>query len=304
MLPAETVIIAGPTGAGKTDLALRLARLLGGEIVGADAFQIYAGIPLLTAQPTPAQRAEIPHHLVGCIDPREAFDAARYLRLAEDVLAGIVSRGRRPVVVGGTGLYIKALLGGLQELPQGDPLLRKELAGLELPALVARLTALDPAAAESVDRANRRRVERAIEIVTLTGRPLAESRTAAPAVPERVRPLLVVRDRSELHERIAANVEAMFAAGVEAEVGAIPTENIGPTASGTLGLREIRALRDGALTREAAMERIVVATRRYAKRQETWFRNQHDFPSLNLTRFRDPEAAVAEALRLLRLSAS
>lgn len=300
MLPAETVIIAGPTGAGKTDLALRLARRLGGEIVGADAFQIYAGLPILSAQPTPEERAGIPHHLIGCVDPEEAFDTGRYLRMAEPVLAGIAARGRRPIVVGGTGLYVKALLGGVDDLPPGDPVLRQEFAGIDLAELIARLGRLDPAAPDAVDCANRRRVERALEIVSLTGKPLASARRGPRPVTPGVLALLLVRDREELHARIAANVDAMFARGVEAEVAALPPERIGPTAAGTLGLREIRALLDGTMTREEARDAIVTATKRYAKRQGTWFRNQHDFPVLNLSLFPEPEAALAEALRLLR----
>jgi len=302
VLPAETVIIAGPTGAGKTDLALRLAHRLEGEIVGADAFQIYAGLQILTAQPTPEERAGIPHHLIGCVDPQEAFDAGRYLRMAEPVLAGIAARGRRPIVVGGTGLYVKALLGGLDELPPGDPALREEFARMDLAALIARLGRLDPAAPAAVDCANRRRVERALEIVTLTGEPLANSRRGARPVPPGVRALLLLRDREELHARIEANVKSMFARGVEAEVAALPPERVGPTAAGTLGLREIRHLLDGTMTREGARDAIVTATRQYAKRQATWFRNQHDFPVLNLSLFPEPEAALAEALRLLGLA--
>lgn len=296
------MILAGPTGAGKTDLALRLAQRLGGEIVGADAFQVYAGFPLLTAQPTTAQRQVVPHHLTGCVDPGEPFDAGRWLRVVLPVLGEIAGRGRRPIVVGGTGLYIKALLGGLHELPGSDPVLREELAGMDPAALVERLRTLDPAAAAAVDCANRRRVERALEIVLLTGKPLAASRTGPPGVtptPPAVRALLVTRDRGELNSRIAANVEAMFRNGVEAEVAAIPEECVGPTASRTLGLGELRALGRGDLSRVEAMERITTATRRYAKRQLTWFCNQHDFPVLNLSLFPKPESSLAEAERLL-----
>jgi tRNA dimethylallyltransferase len=299
VLPAETVIIAGPTGAGKTDLALRLAQRLGGEIVGADAFQVYAGLPVLTAQPDPSQRALVPHHLIGCVDPLESFDAGSYLRMAEPVIAGIAARGRPPIVVGGTGLYLKSLLGGLDEMPPGDPELREELAAMDLPTLIARLARLDPAAPAAVDCANRRRVERALEIVTLTGEPLAASRKGSRPLPAGVRALLLGRAREELHARIAANVETMFARGVEAEVAALPPERVGPTASGTLGLREIRALVDGEMTREETRDAIVTATRRYAKRQLTWFRNQHDFPVLNLSLYPANDQAVEEALRLI-----
>ena len=298
-LPAESVIIAGPTGAGKTALSLRLAGLLGGEIVGADAFQLYAGLPLLTIQPTRAQRESIPHHLIGSVDPAESYDAGRYRREAEPLFQEIVSRGKRPIVVGGTGLYLKSLLGGLDDLPGNDPLLREKFAALGLPELIERLRALDPEAPAQIDLANRRRVERALEIVMLTGKPLAISRTVSLALPVGVSALLVVRDREELNQRIAANVEAMFAQGVESEVQGLPEERVGTTASMTLGLREIRSLLRGEMSRPAAIESITTSTRRYAKRQMTWFRNQHDFPELNMSRFPDPDQAMNEALRLM-----
>ena len=293
------MIIAGPTGAGKTDLSLRLAGLLHGEIVGADAVQIYAGLPILTAQPPESLRAGIPHHLVGSVDPAEAYDAGRYLREVGPILEGIVARGRTPIVVGGTGLYIKALLGGLEEMPGNDPELRKQFAGLTLPELIARLGELDPEAPGTLDLANRRRVERALEIVLLTGRPLAASRTGAKAPPPGIRALLVTRDREDLNARITTNVEAMFEQGVEREVGSLPEEKIGPTAAMTLGLRELRALNCGEITRDEAKEAIASATRRYAKRQMTWFANQHEFPVLNLSAAPDAAAATAQTLRLL-----
>lgn len=294
------MIIAGPTGAGKTALSLRLAARLGEvEIVGADAFQLYAGLPLLTAQPTSAERQSIPHHLIGSVNPLESFDAGRYQRTAAPILRAIVSRGRTPLVVGGTGLYLKALLGGLDELPGSDPALRAELAMLDLPTLMERLRQADVEAPGQIDLANRRRVERALEIVLLTGKPLAASRKAS-FQPSGVRALVVTREREELNARIAGNVKAMFDRGVEAEVAALPEEKVGPTAAMTLGLREIRSLLRGELSRAEAMEAITVATRRYAKRQMTWFRNQHAFPILNLTDFPDPDQAVEQALRLLK----
>lgn len=298
MIPAETILLAGPTGAGKTALSLLLAKRLGGEIVGADAFQIYRGLPVLTAQPTPEQRAEVPHHLVGCVDPRESYDAARYRREALEVLQSIAVRGRRPIVVGGTGLYLKALLGGLDELPPRDPDLRAELAALELSTLVGRLRALDPEGASSVDPANRRRVERALEIVMLTGRPLDRGGGPA-ATPPGVHGFLITRNREELTGRIAANVAAMFPKGVEAEVAALPGESTGPTASKTLGLADIRALLRGELSREECIARITLATRRYAKRQMTWFRHQHDFEAIDLSLGAGPEGAVEEIITRL-----
>lgn len=299
MLPAETILIAGPTGAGKSDLSLRLASVLGGEIVGADAFQIYRGLPILTAQPSLFSRAEIPHHLIGSVDPSESYDAGRYLREALPIIRDIVARGKRPIVVGGTGLYFKALLGGLNELPKGDAALRSELFTLSLPDLIARLKKLDPDAITMVDLANRRRVERALEIVLLSGAPLAASRTGSAAPINNFSSLLITRDREELGVRIERNIRTMFRLGVEAEVAALQEEFLGPTASMTLGLREVRSLLHGETTLEETIASILMATRKYAKRQMTWFRNQHSFPELNLTLNCEPEQALGEALRLL-----
>lgn len=296
MIPAETIVIAGPTGAGKTELSLLLAEYLGGEIVGADAFQIYAGLPILTAQPTAGQRGRLPHHLVGSVDPSESYDAARYRREALAALLEISARGKRPIVVGGTGLYVKTLLGGLDPLPEQDPALRAEFSQLNLPALVERLQSLDPEGAPAIDCANRRRVERALEIVMLTGKPLAQTRTGPRPMLPGVHGVLVVRDREDLRRRIAANVEAMFGRGVVDEVAALPEERTGATAAMTIGLREIRALQRGTMTRAEAQEAITTATCQYAKRQMTWFRNQHDFAELDATACADPDAAV-EKLR-------
>lgn len=298
MIPAETIVLAGPTGAGKTALSLLLAESLGGEIVGADAFQVYAGLPILTAQPTPEQRARIPHHLVGTVDPSEPYDVARYRREALEALRVVAARGRRPILVGGTGLYIKALLGGLDDLPGRDPGLRESFSQQDLTALVERLRCLDPEGAAGIDLANRRRVERALEIVLLTGKPLGRKRGVMPTPPG-IRGFLITRRSDDLRTRIATNVEAMFRSGVEAEVAGLPEARIGPTASGTLGLSEIRSLLRGEITREECVGRITTATRRYAKRQRTWFRHQHDFSEVDLSGYATPQDAVPDLLRRL-----
>jgi tRNA dimethylallyltransferase len=299
VIPTETIIIAGPTGAGKTDLSLRLAEALGGEIVGADAFQIYRGIPVLTAQPSAGEQEKIPHHLIGSVDPSEAYDAGRYRREAVPILEAIVARGKCPIVVGGTGLYVKALLGGLNELPSSNPKLRQGWERLSLSELIMRLSELDADAPGMIDLANRRRVERALEIVLLTGKPLAASRTGATPPPPGVRALLITRAREELNARIDANVVSMFLRGVEAEVAALPEEKTGPTASMTLGLQDVRLLLRGERSRAEAIAAIATMTRRFAKRQMTWFRNQHDFPILNLSHFPEADQGLTEALRLL-----
>jgi tRNA dimethylallyltransferase len=316
--PSKVLYLAGPTGVGKTALAVALAEELDAEIVGADAFQIYAGLPLLTAQPTPEERRRVPHHLVGCVPVGEAFDAQRYASTARGILADVQARGRVPLVVGGTGLYFRALIDGLAPTPPPNAALREELNALALPDLIARLHAADPDAPAQVDLQNKRRVTRAIEIVEGSGRPLAEFRTTARlSAPG----LLLVRDRAELQGRIEANVRTMFDRGVIEEVAAFqdpqskiqsrrvpetaagnPRSKIplGPTAARAIGLREIQALLRGELTRAACEEAIVIATRQYAKRQLTWFRHQTRFQALDLTGSPHPSLAVESALRVLR----
>jgi len=286
--------VVGPTGVGKTALALDLASILGTEIVGADAFQIYEGIPILTAQPTPAQRARVPHHLVGCVPISSAYDAAAYQRDATRALSEIANRGLAAIIAGGTGLYVRALAEGLSPTPPSDPALRVELDATPLDALVERLRRADPDAPAQVDLRNKRRVTRAIEICELSAQPLARFRDRPR---QRGRGVLLTRDRDDLNARIESHVRAMFDAGVVNEVAALPPPGL--TASRTVGLREIQAHLRGELPLDACRAAIVLATRQLAKRQLTWFRNQTSFPPLNLTGISDPEEAVQSAVRAL-----
>ncbi len=287
--------MVGPTGVGKTTFGVALAQRLGAEIVGADAFQIYREIPLLTAQPTVTERAVTPHHCVGFVPVAEAFDVAAYSRAAGAALRTIEAQRHPTVVVGGTGLYIRALTVGLDPTPPTNPSLRAELESLSLPDLISRLGHLDPSAPELVDLANRRRVQRALEICETSGRPLSDFRSATP--PKPTRGIVLTRDRADLHARIEANVRAQFSSGVEDEVRAVGgPESFGLTASRTLGLREIQAVLNGELSREDAIAAITIATRQYAKRQMTWFRNQVDFLPIDLTTHESPQIAVERLL--------
>jgi len=278
----QPIIVAGPTGVGKTAFAAELACRFGGEILGADAFQVYAGLEILTAQPDAGMRARVPHHLIGFLPPSEPFDAARFAELAREKIAAISARGRRAIITGGSGLYLKALTHGLADLPPPDPALRAELSALSLEELQRRLDESDPAARNHLDLQNPRRVLRALEIHLLTGRSTADLRDewkdkSTPGF----HGFLLTRDRAELDARITGNVQAMFPSGVVAEVGRL-TE-IGPTAARAIGLREIQALRRGELAERQCLEAITLATRRYAKRQLTWFRNQFTFRTIDLT---------------------
>lgn len=268
--PTPALLLAGPTAVGKSPLAVQLAERLGGEIVGADAFQVYDGLPILTAQPSAEDRARVPHHLVGVIPLTHAFDVAQYLGLARRHIEEIRSRGRVPIVVGGTGLYLRALLRGLADLPPADEALRAELSALPLAELQAELRQRDPAGAGFIDLQNPRRVIRALEVCRLTGRPFSSYRQEWQQTSNsEFRGYVLTRDREELYRRIDQRVEAMFREGVEDEVAALG--EVGPTASQVLGLREIRERLAGRLTRAECIAALQQGTRRYAKRQLTWF---------------------------------
>lgn len=265
------LILAGPTGVGKSEIAVEIAERCAGEIVGADAFQIYEGLPVLTAQPGPELRARVPHHLIGEIPLRDAFDVAQYLRLATARLKEIHARGRKPIVVGGTGLYLRALLRGLSDLPGADPTLRAELEAQPLSVLQSRFRALDPKGAATLDLQNPRRVIRALEVCLLTGRPFSSFRQEWEEMPP-FAGCYLVRERAALNARIDARVERMLAEGAIEEVRR--AIDPGPTAAQTLGLREIQALLAGTLSAEDCRAQIQQATRRYAKRQLTWLRRE------------------------------
>ncbi|MEY2502217.1 MAG: tRNA dimethylallyltransferase [Verrucomicrobiota bacterium] len=284
--------IVGPTAVGKSELAAEVARRLGAEIVSADAFQIYRGLDLLTAKPDRETLDKAPHHLVGVVPLAEEMNAEKYRAAAEKVM----SRGKPIIVVGGTGLYIKALTHGLASLPSANPTLREKLERTTNEELFRSFQALDPVGAEKIDRQNRRRLIRAVEVCLLTGEPFsAQRREWNEAVP--ADGVLLSRDRDQLYARINQRVEQMFAAGVVEEVRA--ANEIGLTAEKTLGLREIRALIAGEISEAECMAQIQQLTRRYAKRQLTWFRRQTNFPSLNLSAH-DP----AESVELISQSAS
>jgi tRNA dimethylallyltransferase len=310
----RTFFIVGPTAVGKSEVAAEVARRLGAEILSADAFQIYRGLDLLTAKPDDAILAKAPHHLIGAVPLSEEMNVEKYRAAAET----IVGRGKRVIVVGGTGLYIKALTHGLASLPSANPKLREKLERTTTEELLRSLRALDPTGAEKIDRGNRRRLIRAVEVCLLTGKPFSSQRTEwsrstgiLPAAENRRdayspyrqdacatdNGILLERERGEIYDRINRRVEQMFATGIVDEVRA--AKNIGPTAAQTLGLREIRALLAGEISKAECIARIQQATRRYAKRQLTWFRRQTNFPSLNLSAHES-----AEAVELISQSAA
>jgi tRNA dimethylallyltransferase len=309
----RTFVIAGPTATGKSDLAAEIAHETGGEIVSADAFQIYAGLDLLTAKPDPPTLVKASHHLIGTAPLDETMNAEKYRRAALRVIEEIHSRGKLAIVVGGSGLYIKALTHGLAPLPEPDPRVREKLNAMSLDGLHAKLIELDPQTARTIDVKNRRRVLRALELCMVTGKPASGQREQW-AVPKRgdlgsvgdARPrsmppdtgIFVFRDREELYSRINRRVEAMFENGVIEEVKSAGP--VSPTASQMIGFREIRQLLNGEMSICQCIAAIQQATRRYAKRQLTWFKRQTNFSALNLSLLTHNEAKVVLRTLLAR----
>jgi tRNA dimethylallyltransferase len=295
------VAVVGPTGSGKSALGVELALRLGGEVVNADSMQLYRGMDIGTAKVTAAERRGVPHHLLDVLDVTEEASVADFQRAARARSAEILSRGRVPVLVGGSGLYVRAALDVL-ELPGTDPAVRArleaELARDGSGVLRERLRRVDPESAARLT--DERRVVRALEVVELTGRPFASF------LPRReyVRPTVQIGldgDRAELHARLARRVDAMVAAGFEAEVRELAARGLreGRTAPRALGYRQFLDVVDGRSTAEEAAASTVVATRQFARRQLTWFRAD---PRVHWLDPADPDL-VAHAVRVVERAA-
>ena len=267
--------------------------------MSADAFQIYRGLPVLTAQPDEATLRKVSHHLVGTVSPSEEMSAAKFRELALNAIGEINQRGKPALVVGGSGLYLKALTHGLAPLPAVDAELRAKLNALSLEELNARLLAVDPLGAETIDRQNKRRLVRALEIFAQTKRPASEQRSEWEQEAAEMRGVFVFRERAELYSRIDRRVEEMFRNGVTNEVARLGEVSV--MAAKTLGLEEIRLLLEGKVSQEECAAAIQLSTRRYAKRQLTWFRREHSLESLNLSSHKDHAAAVDWILQKVAL---
>ncbi|MGH7983024.1 MAG: tRNA (adenosine(37)-N6)-dimethylallyltransferase MiaA [Candidatus Udaeobacter sp.] len=289
--------IVGPTATGKSELGADVAQEFNAEIVSADAFQIYRSLDLLTAKPDASTLAKAPHHLIGTTPLHEEMNAEKYRRAAACALDAINSRGRLAIVVGGSGLYIKALTHGLAPLPTSDLKLRARLHAMSLDELRSQLTELDAEMARKIDVKNRRRLVRALEICLLTGKPASEV-VAGGDEPIPVTGVFVFRDREELYARINQRVETMFEKGVIEEVRASGATST--TASQMIGLREIGELLEGRMSLLQCIAEIQQATRRYAKRQLTWFRRQTNFLPINLSILSHNEAVKGVLLRAQR----
>ena len=273
----SVIVICGATATGKSDLAVEVAKHFNGEIVNADSMQIYRGMDIGTAKLSIQEREGIPHHVLDVLEVSQDSTVAWYQSAARSAITDIEARGKRAIVVGGTGLYIKSILDELN-FPDTDFAVRasleKELEGIGLHALFERLEKLDPAAAIAIDRANARRVIRALEVIEITGKPFTANlpREASTRYPE-ARQFGLVMDRESLGDRISARVDRMWDQGFVGEVDGLLTSGIadGRTAQLALGYSQIIAYRKGLMSAEEAREDTKRATRQYARRQETWF---------------------------------
>jgi tRNA dimethylallyltransferase len=295
----RVIAVVGATATGKSGLGIALARALGGEVVNADSMQLYRGMDIGTAKEPEAARHGVPHHLLGIWPVTRTATVADYQELARAATDGIIARGHVPVLVGGSGLYIRAALDDLDfhgTDPAARARLESELAEVGAAVLHARLATLDPAAAVAILPSNGRRIVRALEVIELTGRPF----TATMPRYEQVRPAVqlgLTLPRPELDQRIAARVEAMWQAGFEAEVAELVRHGLrdGRTASRALGYQQMLRHLDGELTLGEAREETVRATRRFARRQESWFRRDPRIRWLDASR----PGLLDEALRYI-----
>ena len=304
----QIIVIVGATATGKSELAVELAKKIEAEIISADSMQLYKGMDIGTAKLTTEERSDIPHHLIDILEVSEDYSVAEYQSRSREICDQLLAQGRSVVVVGGTGLYIKAFLDELN-FPDTDPEIRARLLtqGLQIgeDAMHQRLAILDPAAALAIPKENLRRVVRALEVIEITGKPFTAN---LPRVDSKDQPINVrypnakqfglVMDRSNLQERIDLRVERMWSAGFVEEVAELMERGIlaGKSAQRALGYAQIIKFLEGKVSEEAAMEETKRASRQYARRQETWFSRDSRIQWINQRSTDDRLATLISAI--------
>lgn len=289
--------LSGATASGKTRAAIQLASAIDAEIISVDSMAVYAGMDIGTAKPTSHELSQVPHHLLDVVEPNCEFSLAEYLTLAHQAIADITSRGKQVLFVGGTPLYLKSLLRGVNEGPPADADFRREVeeevdrVGIE--ALRDRLEQVDPLSAAKLHPNDKRRMIRALEVYKLTGKPIShmQSHFEEAAASPCERAFVLSRDRSKLHERINARVDQMFEAGLVEEVKNLRAQygEFSKTSLQGVGYREVLQVLDGELTLEEATEQTKIRTRRFARRQETWFRGLEECQWIKVDELDDQE---------------
>ncbi len=276
----KVLVLLGPTGVGKTGASVLLARELGTEIIGSDSMQIYRGMDIGTAKPTKEEMAAVRHHMIDIVDPSESYSAGRYVREVTPVIEGLLSRNKTPLIVGGTGLYIKALTRGIFSGPAADWDLRDELLAIERGekgALYSYLCEVDPESAARIERNDTRRVVRALEVGLKSREKISLlQRMHTKPLPYRFVKIGLMRDRKELYRIIEERVDMMIAAGLQQEVERLLLMSPGMTPLQAIGYKEFALCLKGEIGRKEAVALVKRNTRRYAKRQFTWFRKEED----------------------------
>lgn len=301
----KLLVIVGPTAVGKTELSLTLAKQLRGEIISADSMQVYQGMDIGTAKPTPEEQSAVPHHLIDVVKPGEPFSVADYQNLARQRISEIVARGHLPVMVGGTGLYVRAVIDPYNFIPADtDWALRERLrhqaaeAGLE--ALYYQLCCVDPVAAARIHQNDERRIIRALEVYQTTGQPLSFWEQQGDQQAERydLQMFGLTRPREQLYQRINQRVEQMVAGGLIAEARQLLGQGLDERliANQAIGYKELFSYLRGEESLEEALEKLRQTTRRYAKRQLTWFRADQRIKWLDVSLYQDV-ASLANEIR-------
>ncbi len=298
----RVLILLGPTAVGKTGASILLARRLGTEIISADSMQIYRGMDIGTAKPGPAEMKEVPHHMIDILEPSERFSAGKYVEAVREIIDRLHRKGKVPLIVGGTGLYIKALTRGIFPAPGADHALREHLLREERESpgsLYRRLEEVDPGRAEELSPLDTRRVVRALEVVISTGRRMTE------LIREKTIPLScdyikigLTRERDELYRIIERRVEDMFEAGLLNEVRALLQRNPSETPLQAIGYKEVIRYLEGEMDYPGLLQEVKKATRRYAKRQFTWFRKEEGIRWIDITGIYEPEEILERILQV------
>jgi tRNA dimethylallyltransferase len=299
----KVILLVGPTCVGKTAVSILLAEELDTEIISADSMQIYRHMDIGTEKPTPGQRKKVRHHMIDIVEPSEDYSAGRYVEAVRPVIEGLHRKGKMPVVTGGTGLYIKAMTRGLFRGPSADWALREKLQMESTDALYRRLASLDPEAAREIMPTDKRRVVRALEVCHLSGEKFSElKRKHTVSLPYEFIKIALSRDRKELYAMIEKRVDGMFQRGLVEEVENLIKMNPSRTPMQAIGYKEVAAHLSGECSLDEAMRLIKRSTKRFAKRQFTWFGKEEGLNWADVTGLREAKAALTRIWLILKAS--
>jgi tRNA dimethylallyltransferase len=299
----KVILIVGPTCVGKTGTSILLAEELRTEIISADSMQIYRHMDIGTEKPTRGQRKRVMHHMIDIVEPGEDYSTGRYVETVKPIIEGLLRNGRVPVVTGGTGLYIKAMTRGLFKGPSADWVLREELLKESAEALYGKLAGIDPEAAREIMPTDKRRVVRALEVCLLSGEKFSDLRRRhTAAFPFDFIKIALSRDRKELYTMIEERVDGMFKRGLVKEVEALMKMNPSRTPMQAIGYKEVAAHLRGEYSLDEAVWLIKRNTKRYAKRQFTWFGKEEGLNWVDITGIKDAGAALENIRPILRTS--